>query len=690
MQLRILGPLFLAHNGKPVPIDGRRQHTVLAMLVLEHGKVVSVDRLILAIWGEAPPATARAQVQFCVSRLRRTLRGRSTSAIRTVSPGYLLDLGTDTLDLDEYVRVACAGHKDLKAGRIAQAVAQFRAALALWHGPALSNVESALVSHIAEQLDERRISLLEECIAAEAAAGSGDDLVAELTELTWQYPLRERLRLAQMTALHQAGRRAEALEVYRETRRLLIDELGIEPSPELAALHQRLLDDAPEQPAFPPQAADPGVAAPDPDPAPAAPLVPTAAAVPVTPTPTRPAAPSAPPAGTAGLAVPRLLPPTLPVFIGRTKAIDWIAKTLTEAPGGHPSVVPTIALYGRGGVGKSALTIRVAHLLSPLFPDGQLFARLQHEDGPVSASAVLGRFLRVLGVDGDALPADTDGRADLYRHLLGGRRMLVVLDDVDSELQLQPLLPGHGGCAVLLTGRTRLTGIPADWRREVSGLEPEEAAAMLAQSIGSARTAAEAEAVEQICELTDGLPLALRIVGARLAARPHMSIASMVERLRDDTRMLDELEHSDASVRASIQASYQSLSPDAQRLLRRLALLDAPYFPTWVSEPLLQADPRHAEDVLGELSEHHFVSITMESPTGTAMCRFLGASWNFARERLVEEEDPHDRGRALERLTQSKAGRDRAPGRWEAGGARGVLRGLDGKVLIVSRRTLTC
>ncbi len=649
MDFRLLGPLSVTHDAEPVRLSGRRPQTILAMLLLDHGRVVPVDRLILALWGEAPPATARDQVQIGVSRLRRSLPAGGT-AIRTLSPGYLLELGVgDTLDLDGYTETACAGRKLLAAGAVEEAIGRMRAALALWHGPALANVDSGLVSRIAAELDEQRVSLLEECLCAEVRVRAGDDLVTELAMLTREFPLRERLRCAQMQALHWVGRRAEALHVYRETRRLLITELGIEPSPELTELHQRLLHEPVEPPTQTPA------------PAPAPPPLPMAQPLAVA----QPLAPA--PAPDRGLPVPRLLPPAIADFIGRDETLDWINEALGPSRNVAAPVVPTLAVYGRGGCGKTTLAVHAAHQLAPYYPDGQLFARLSHDGIALDPAIVLGRFLRVLGVVGAALPLDTDSRSDLLRHLLGSRRMLVVLDDVDAEAQVLPLLPGHGGCGVLMTGRTRPTWIPAAWRREMTGFDPRQSSMMLAQYVGSARTEAESGALRELHRLTDGLPLALHAVGSRLAARPHISLAAMAQRLRENVRLLDELEYSEVSVRASFAASYQHLSEDARRLLRRLALITADGFPSQVGVPLLQTGPRQAEDLMGELAEHHFVRIEVDSGGGET-CRFRGASRDFALERLLEEDEPHERSCALERVARARFDLSRVAVRIPAGG----------------------
>lgn len=614
MEFRILGPLDAYHSGKQVKIGGPRQQIALAMMLLEPGKVIPLSRLIDAMWDGDPPATARAQVQICISNLRRTMAAvGGPDLIDTHSHGYLIRLEDSTLDLREFEAAVAAGRRSLAAGNPAEAPPQFRSALSLWRGPALCNISRTLVQNSVAHINELRLSVLESCLQAELLTGQFEDLVGELVKLTNEYPLRERFRALQMTALYRAGRQAEALEVYRSTHSTLTGELGIEPCKELQDLHQTILngDQVPDSPGL----------------APAAVLPPQAAG-------------------------PRLLPADIPDFTGRAKIVDAIIKTVTAAAsGGEPTyAVPISVLFGQGGAGKTTLAVHIAHRLADQFPDGQLFARLRVGDQPASPYQVLGRFLRALGVDGSSLPDGIEERAEMYRNLLSRQKILVTLDDAMSQKQISPLLPGSSTCSVLVISRKKLTGLPAANRYEVGAFGRRTGMELVTRVVGAVRIETEPEAADALCQLCGNLPLALRIVAARLAARPHWSVAALVERLADESRRLDELSYGDMGVRASIAISYDSLSPDAQSLLRLLALSEAPDFAAWVGAPLLQADTLRAAELIEELAESYLIEAKQGPAAELVRYQFYDITRAFARERLLREDSPQERHAALERL----------------------------------------
>jgi DNA-binding SARP family transcriptional activator/tetratricopeptide (TPR) repeat protein len=615
MEFKMLGPLEAFHDGKQTRIGGPRQQIALAMLLLETGKVIPLSRLIDAMWGGEPPATARAQVQICISNLRRTTTaGGGPDLIDTHGHGYLIRPEDITLDLREFEAAVAAGRRSLAAGNPAEAATAFRGALSLWRGAALCDITSSLVQNSVTHINELRLTVLESCLQAELATGRSEDVAGELVRLTSEYPLRERLRALQMTALYRAGRRAEALEVYRSTHATLTGELGIEPGSALQDLHQAILngDELPDSPG----------------------LITVAAARP----------PRA--------AAPRLLPADIPDFTGRARIGDAIVKTLTAAASGDAPAyaVPVCVLFGQGGAGKTTLAVHIAHRLAGQFPDGQLFAQLRAGDHPASPCEVLGRFLRALGVDGSALPDGTEERAEMYRDLLSRKKVLITLDDAMSHEQISPLLPGSSTCSVLVISRKRLAGLPAAHRYEVGACSRRTALELLTRIVGAARIEAEREAAETLCQLCGYLPLALRVVAARLAARPRWTVAALVERLADESRRLDELSYGEMGVRVSITISYDSLSPDAQRLLRLLALSEAPDFEAWVGAPLLQADTLRAAELVEELAESYLIDAKQGPAAEPVRYRFHDITRPFARERLVSTESPRERYAALERL----------------------------------------
>ncbi|MEU2663899.1 BTAD domain-containing putative transcriptional regulator [Micromonospora sp. NPDC007220] len=614
MKYGILGPLEVVHGTETVQLGGPRDRVILAMLLLEANQVIPVERLIDAVWDD-PPSTARGQVQICISNLRRRLQAVSgRDLIDTRSPGYLLNVGPDELDLRVFdARVAEA--RD--TGGPLAAAALLRGALALWRGPALSGMDSRVVTSYVSRLNERRLAVHGECIDLELQAGKHYELVGELIELVDRHPLQEHFRAQLMMALYRSGRQAEALEGYRRASEVLMDELGINPGEELRRLHQAILEG--ECPI---------------------PLPPHGSAV---------AATIAPAAQVRSL-VPSLLPAAIPDFTGRAPIVGAIRAQLgeqgqVEADG---PVVRVGVIVGPGGAGKTTLAVHVAHQLAPEFPDGQLFARLRVGDRPANPADILERFLRALGVSGAAMPDGIEERAERFRDLLGGRRILVVLDDAMTEQQIAVLLPGTAKCSVIVTSRRRLTGLPSVNRVELGALSRGNAVQLLTRIVGPTRIAAEPSAADELCRLSGDLPLALRIVGARLAARPHWSVTDLLERLVDESRRLDELNHGEMGVRASISVTYEGLSADAKVLLRRLALLDSPSFASWVGAPLLETDHLRAQDALEELTEAYLIDTEPGPVAGQLRYRFHDITRPFARERFVEE-GPEQRRAALER-----------------------------------------
>ncbi|MGW3655086.1 AfsR/SARP family transcriptional regulator [Streptomyces sp. NPDC005151] len=676
LDLCVLGHLDVSSSGRTVPLGGTRERTVLALLLLEAGHVVPVGRLIDAVWDDEPPATARGQIQFCVSALRRRLdEVGAGDLIETRRPGYLLRVTGHRFDVNDFearVREARAARVE---GDLERAMSLFRSALALWRGPAFADVDSPLVRQAVSRLDERRLSVTGECLECALDAGEHHEMVGELRALVAEHPLHERFWALLMSALHASGRKAEALDAYRAAYKVLRNELGITPGGELRNLHAGLLsgDDAVGPRSH--TASGPDAARPDAPHGGATHAAPHPANVPnpdrstgdaagtpggaTEPSPGQDAAmspwavlPSAPP-----FRRPNLLPAAIPDFTGRAEAVDTILTRLTPrqagrtAPGpgqvvGFDNAVPVCVVFGPGGAGKSTLAVHVAHRLAAQFPDGCLYAELRSGDRPVSPSVVLERFLRALGVVGLSLPKTLEERAELFRNLVSGRRILTVLDDAMTVRQVSALLPGTADCAVLVTSRRRLTGLPSTGQLELDTLNEQGAVDLLTRFIGPERVT-DPESVAELARLCGGLPLALRICAARLAARPHWTVAALVHRLMDESRRLDELSHGEMTVRASTSLTYDSLPDDARVLFRRLALLDVPNFPAWVGSPLLDVDALRAQEALEVLAEAYLIKAT-PVPGGQVRYGFHDITRPFAQEQLAEE-SAQERGAALER-----------------------------------------
>jgi DNA-binding SARP family transcriptional activator len=620
VEFKILGPLEVAHGGERIDIGGPRQQAVLAMLLLAENHVIPIDRLIEAVWDERPPDTARGQIQICISALRRQLRAaEGRERIVSRRPGYMVQVEDGVLDLHVFDAHIAAARQAAQDNNLARAHTEYQVGLSLWRGLALEDISSRLVQQSVDKLHERRLTAVEESIGCELRLGLYNDQIGDLIGWVKEYPLRERFRALLITALYQAGRPAEALEAYQDARDILMEELAIEPGKELQDLQRAILEGAP---------AHLGVHYPT---KPSAPEVTISRELP---------------------SVPRLLPAAIPDFTGRSAEAGHLVGRAKEsqAEGKENQAVSVNIILGRAGVGKTTLAVHVAHELAPHFPDGQLFARLRSGDFQASLSNILGRFLRALGVPSMTIPGGIEERAEMYRSLLGRRRILIVLDDAMSEQQVDALLPGSPRCLVIVTSRQRLTSLAAANRIELHDFTEHSAVALLTSVVGQARIAAEPEAMAELCRLCGYLPLAIRIVAARLAARPHWSAANLVDRLMDASRRLDELSHGGTGVRESISLTYEALSPNARRLFRMLAVVDAPSFASWAGSPLLRIDVPSAENLLEELTEAYLIDAEQDPVTGATRYRFHEIMRSFACDRVMAEETAQDRHEALERL----------------------------------------
>ena len=620
MQFRLLGPLEVWDGHERLDLGGAKQRALLALLLLNANRSVHRARVVDWLWDREPPLTAGDLVHEYVSRLRRALRpcrgaDPSWPRLHTQGSGYLLEVVPDELDLDRFERLVDQAHQAMVAHDLELATGTLRRALGLWRGSALANLPASLaVRAESARLEEARLLALEQRLEVDLRLGRHAQLVGELETMVASYPDRERLHHQLMLALYRSGRRAKALIVYRNTRQMLVEELGLEPSPALQELERAILrgDPAPE------------------------PVVPTASATHDEPGPRH---------------GPCELPPDIDDFTGRQAAVAEVQQLL-ERDGAIAIVISAIA--GKAGVGKTALAVRVAHRLRPRFADGQLYVNLRGAEAQaLDPAEVLAGFLRALGVEGAVIPEGLEERVRLYRSRLADRRVLVVLDNAASEAQVRPLLPGSHGCAVLVTSRVRLSGLEAAHTLTLDVLEPDQAVELLATLAGPGRVAAEPEAADQIVRLCGWLPLAVRIAGARLAGRPHWRLAELVERLADEHRRLDELAAGDLEVRASVALSYQGRGEQERRLFRLLGLLAAPSFPAWVAAALLEVGLAGAEGLLERLVDAQLVEAAGQDLAGQLRYRLHDLLRLFARERLQLEESTASQRASLERVLQT-------------------------------------
>ncbi|MGP3955799.1 BTAD domain-containing putative transcriptional regulator [Nonomuraea sp. 3N208] len=586
LRFSVLGPVRAWRDGAEVDVGSPQQRLVLAVLILAEGRMVSHDHLLDALWGEDRPRTAMSTVRTYISRLRTAL---GAGAIVSVGNGYALRAGVcDVAELEELTR-------DRRYGE----------ALALWQGEPLSGLESDYVEARRTHLAERRLALLERRLGEDIEEGRHAEVVAELAALCAEHPTRERLCGLLMLALYRSGRQSEAIGVFTDTRQLLAEELGIDPSPELTQLHRRIIT------------ADPGLdakgakgAQPDENPV------------------------------TTGTQVPRQLPADTADFTGREADIEQMTRALRS---GNTSALVVSAVAGAGGMGKTTLAVHVAHRLVTAFPDGQLFVDLQGTGPrPLAPEVVLGSFLRSLGVDVATVSEDLSERAAVYRSVLADRRVLVLLDNAASVAQVRPLLPGAAGCAVLVTSQAKLGGLSGARHLDLEVMDPDEALALLVKVVGEPRVAAEREAASDLMRACGYLPLAIRIVASRLAARPGWSLARMRDRMADERRRLAELRVDDLAVEATFALGYDQLDEAHAWAFRLLAVPGARDLPSGAAAAVLDMDESDAEELCEALVD---VSM-MESPS-PGRYRHHDLLKLFARSRLKDEEE---RRSALGRL----------------------------------------
>jgi DNA-binding SARP family transcriptional activator len=571
VRLRILGALEVWDGRAWATVPAARERALLALLVVADGRPVEKDHLIDTLWSGSPPASAARLLPHYVWRLRKLLEAGGAAALHSVPGGYRLDVPPGALDRDLFARHTADGDAAAGRGDAAAALGCWTAALALWRDRALADVPTLPpLAAVADELEAERSRVREARAAALADLGRAGEAVDSLLELTRDDPFRERAWHLLLTALDRAGRRPEAVLAYRRLQQRWTAELGVAPGRELRELYHRLLAGGPD--------AGPPPGGPDGDPAAPGPVA------------VRPAQ----------------LPPDLPDFTGRDAELAQLSAAL--APSGEPGLVPVALVYGPGGAGKSALTARAGHRLAATgFPDGQLYADLRGSGGrPADPAVVLARFLAALGVAPGGVPEEVAERSRLFRSVLAGRRVLVVLDDAADEAQVRPLLPA-AGCAALLTGRRTLAGLSGATRIRLGMLPPAESVRLLGRIAGPDRVRAEAAPAAEIARLCGGLPLALRAAGARLAAKPHWSLDRLAARLSDERRRLDELRAGDVEVRASLALGVADLSSAEHETLAAAAAAPAGGFAPWLVAAWCDRPEAEAEDLTERLVDAQLV-----------------------------------------------------------------------------------
>jgi DNA-binding SARP family transcriptional activator len=591
LRFAVLGPVRAWSGDTELDLGAPQQRAVLAVLLLADGRQVSLGALVDALWGPEPPKAAVGTVRTYVSRLRHLLAAGAAEGapelIESAGDGYALHLRPAALDLNLFLRWTAQAQEARGAANLAQAAVFLQDALALWRGAALAGLPGEYAESQRTRLTELQMAAVEERLALDIELGGHVAAAAELRTLLAAHPLRERLSELLMLALYRAGRQADALAVFGNARRTLDEELGIDPGPALQHLHQRILQ------------TDEGLIGA------AGPQFP---ATPQTRT-TQPGPPLFP------LVRPAQLPADLPGFTGRHAELAQLSSLLDpRAP--SPSGVVIGAIDGMAGIGKTALAVHWAHQVADRFPDGQLHVNLRGFDpsGTVLAPGeALRSFLDALGVAPQCIPHGLEAQAGLYRSLLHGRRVLVLLDNARDVEQVRPLLPASPRCLVIVTSRHQLTGLITtnDARAlTVDAFSPDEARDALARRLGHGRLAADPTALDEVVQLCAGLPLATALVAARVAAHRDLPLAVIASELRDERTRLDALSVADTAtdVRAVFSWSYRLLSPPAGRLFRMLSVHGGPEFSRYAAASLAGLPETEVRPLLAELTRARLIT----------------------------------------------------------------------------------
>lgn len=595
LYFSVLGPVRAWQGDKELNLGSPQQRAMLGALLLHEGRAITSDALIAAIWGQDPPLRALSTLRTYAYRLRKVLEADRSrpGMVVSVGTGYAMSVPTGALDASVFEERCAEAERARAEGDLARARTLLAAALGLWQGDAMDGTAGPYAEAQRDRLGDRRLNALQVKLELDIALGRATEAVADLAMLSAAHPLRESLSGLLMLALYRCGRQAEALEVFDRTRRLLAAELGIDPGGELRELHQRILTSDPELlPARLDLSPDLG------------------------PSPVR----------HEEEALPRVaqLPADLSDFTGRDEEVALLTEVLKSGSGQATTVV---SLSGKGGVGKTALAIHVAHLLSDAFPDGQLYIDLCGTGGrPVEPTAALREFLCALGHPDLDIPGDPTQRAALFRSLMVNRRMLVILDNAVDDTQVRPLLPGTGGCAVLVTSRAKPAGLPTTRRVDLDVLKPRDAVQLFTRIVGEERVVTEPEAAEDAVVLCGFLPLAVRIAASRLVSRPLWTLSSLVGRLADERRRLSELRLGSMTVEVTFQAGYERLGPAQARAFRLLTTLETTSFSLPAAAAVLGLETLDAEEIVESL-----VDLGMLDSPSPGRYRFHELLWLYGR-----------------------------------------------------------
>lgn len=586
IRINILGPLELLVDGTPTPVGGHKQAVLLGMLALHANEYVPRDELAEYVWGTHRPVEYAALLHSYVARLRKPLT--SAASIISSRQRYQLTIAPERLDA-----TALDG--------VTGTFESYQDALRAWRGRVLDDLVELQHHPRVVALEQRRAQLVIEFADAALTSGHAEGAIPTLDELAALEPLHEGVAARHIQLLAAAGRLGDAHSVFSTTRRLLVDELGVEPGAQLLDAYREVLDRDARSPS------------------------------------------------TSGLA-PAQLPAAVADFSGRTDEAARLAGYLSSSRPG-PALA---AITGTGGLGKTTLAVHVAHRIKSRFPDGQLFVDLRGVGGqPTAVEHVLEQFLVSLGHSRTALPERRDELAALYRSATARGRFLIVLDNARDTRQVQPLLPGADGCAVIVTSRRFLADLDGALHVRIATLGEDESVALLRSMLGAQLVDRQRNDAEQVVALCSGFPLALRLAASQVAMHPSWGLPGLRERLAHTEGRFDLLRSADRAVQACFDLSYRDLPEGVARAFRLLSLSDAPDIRLDAAAALIGEPADRAGAALNHLVEH---SMLVATDTRFA---FHDLMRSFARECADAEDSAAIRHDAIERL-----------GRWYVASAR--------------------
>ncbi|MGW1921285.1 BTAD domain-containing putative transcriptional regulator [Streptomyces massasporeus] len=569
ISFQVLGALEAWVGPRKVEIGGPRQRIVLAMLLLAPDRVVSIDQLVEAVWNGRPPTTCRTQIAICVASLRKAFRaaGYTGELIDTSAPGYLLRSAGHHIDSMEFAAGVDSAQTLARHGDVGAATDRLGQALALWRGPVLTDMSSAVLETEAELLDHRRLTAYEQYATLQLQLGRHREVISELTALVRDRPLWEQARAALMLAHYRSGHRSEALALFRQAQRVFREEIGLEPGSVLQDLHTAILQEASDL---------------------------------------------MPPTDMTGSLSTHAALPQLPLgaveFIGREGDVQSLDALLRRAREGMSSVGLVV---GRPGIGKTALVLHWAHRAAHAFPDGQLYVDFERTGTPDAPAALL----RALGMSDTEIPRNYQDRLKEFHRQIGQLRVLVVLDGVPDDSIAHDFVPKAGRCCVLMTSR-RVLATPAQVRLSLQELTPADSVTLLGSLVDDGRAEEDTAAAHRIASLCDHLPLALSAAAARLVAKPHWRFPHLLTRLGDRRHRLEELSTGAPVLRQVLDSVYRTLSPAAAGLYARLGLINGECIAVWEAQALLDVGPMAAQRLLEELVDATLLEVADTGPDG--------------------------------------------------------------------------